>query len=317
MHSDATLRLTTRIFRRYLGALLDRGTAGRQGAAFAARGGLSAGRRSQLKPNQEQLMAHSLKSSTEAARSNRPNLSTDAIRSTKEDLAACFRMAARNGFEEGICNHFSAVVPGHDDLFIVNPYGYAFRELTASKLLVCDFKGTVIDGDGEPEATAFYIHAEIHRRLPRAKVAFHTHMPYATALSMTEGAPLIWAGQTALKFYGRTAVDENYNGLALDHREGARIAAAAGDADIVFLKHHGVLVLAPTIADAWDDLYYLERAAEVQVLAMSTGREVLPVAPQIAEAAYRQMREGDPESARAHLAAIRRQLDAEEPQYRH
>lgn len=266
-------------------------------------------------------MAHSLKGnaahSDSPAQPNRPDLSSDAIRTAREDLAACFRMAARNGFEEGICNHFSAVVPGHDDLFIVNPYGLAFRELTASKLLICDFDGTVIDGDGAPEATAFYIHAEIHRRLPRARVAFHTHMPYATALSMTDGPPLIWAGQTALKFYGRTAVDENYNGLALDHREGARIAAAAGDADIVFLKHHGVLVLAPTIAEAWDDLYYLERAAEVQVLAMSTGRTVSPVDPAIAEAAYRQMREGDAASASAHLAAIRRQLDAEEPQYRH
>lgn len=266
-------------------------------------------------------MAHSL--NVQAAHSqaailpNRPDLSTDAIRTAREDLAACFRMAARNGFEEGICNHFSVVVPGHDNLFIVNPYGYAFRELTASKLLVCDFDGNVVDGDGAPEATAFFIHAEIHRRLPRAKVAFHTHMPYATALSMTDGPPLIWAGQTALKFYGRTAVDENYNGLALDHREGARIAEATGDADIVFMKHHGVLVLAPTIAEAWDDLYYLERAAEVQVLAMSTGREVFPVDTAIAEAAYLQMRKGDADSARAHLAAIRRQLDAEEPQYRH
>jgi len=226
-------------------------------------------------------------------------------------------MAARNGFEEGICNHFSAVVPGHDDLFLVNPYGRAFREITASQLLICDFDGNVLDGDGEPEATAFFIHAEVHRRVPRARVAFHTHMPYATALSMTEGPPLVWAGQTALKFYGRTAVDEDYNGLALDATEGARIAGAVGDADIIFMKHHGVMVLAATIAEAWDDLYYLERAAEVQVLAMSTGRAVLPVDPAIAQAAYDQMREGDAESARLHLAALRRQLDAEEPQYRH
>ena len=266
-------------------------------------------------------MAHSLKPgatpATASAGPNQPKLDSDAVWEARRDLAACFRMAARYGFEEGICNHFSALVPGYDDLFIVNPYGYAFRELTASKLLICDFNGTVVDGEGEPEATAFYIHAEIHRRLPRAKVAFHTHMPYATALSMTDGQPLIWAGQTALKFYGRTAVDENYNGLALDYSEGARIAGTVGDADIVFMKHHGVLVLGPTIAEAWDDLYYLERAAEVQVLAMSTGRTVSPVDPAIAEAAYRQMREGDADSARAHLAAIRRQLDAEEPQYRH
>jgi len=77
------------------------------------------------------------------------------------------------------------------------------------------------------------------------------------------------------------------------------------------------MVLAPTIAEAWDDLYYLERAAEVQVLAMSTGRKVLAVDPAIAAETYKQMREGDSESARLHLAAVRRQLDAEEPQYRH
>ena len=225
-------------------------------------------------------------------------------------------MAARHGFEEGICSHFSAVVPGYDDLFLVNPYGYAFREITASSLLMCDYHGNVIEGEGVPEATAFYIHAELHRLLPRAKVAFHTHMPYATALSMTESDPLVWAGQTALKFYGRTAVDVDYNGLALDRSEGTRIAGVAGDADIVFMKHHGVLVLAPSIAEAWDDLYYLERAAEVQTLAMSTGRKVEPVSPKVAEATYRQMRSGTTDSARLHLASVRRQLDVEEPLYR-
>lgn len=265
-------------------------------------------------------MAHALgRSSTPSGAglgTNQPALDSDEVRQAREDLAACFRMAARHGLEEGICNHFSALVPGYDDLFLVNPYGYAFRELTASKLLVCDFHGNVVAGEGEPEATAFYIHARIHRNVPRARVAFHTHMPYATALTMTDGEPLIFAGQTALKFYGRTVYDRDYNGLALDEREGDRIAAAAGEADIVFMKHHGVLVLAPTIAEAWDDLYYLERAAQVQVLALSTGRTVQPVDPAIAEAASRQMRGGDAASARLHLASLRRTLDLEEPAYR-
>ncbi|OLP56980.1 hypothetical protein BJF92_20940 [Rhizobium rhizosphaerae] len=263
-------------------------------------------------------MAHAMTSGSTATGNgaNQPDLERAEIWQARVDLAACFRMAARRGLEEGICNHFSAVVPGYDDLFIVNPYGYAFSELTASHLLICDFHGHVVSGSGQPEATAFYIHARLHAQVPRARAAFHTHMPYATALSMTEGEPLIFAGQTALKFYGRTAVDRNYNGLALDEREGDRIAAAVGDADIVFMKHHGVMVLAPTIAEAWDDLYYLERAAQVQTLALSTGREVLPVDPAIAEAAYRQMREGDPESARLHLEAIKRRLDRDEPDYK-
>jgi ribulose-5-phosphate 4-epimerase/fuculose-1-phosphate aldolase len=262
-------------------------------------------------------MAHSLNTTALSVNAgpNQPNLETEEIWQARVDLAACFRMAARYGMEEGICNHFSAVVPGYDDLFIVNPYGYAFSELTASMLLVCDFHGNVVSGSGMPEATAFYIHARVHKNIPRARAAFHTHMPYATALSMTEGDPLIFAGQTALKFYGRTAVDRDYNGLALDESEGDRIAKAIGDADIVFMKHHGVMVCAPNIAEAWDDLYYLERACEVQTLALSTGRNVQPVAADIAQAAYLQMRDGDPESARLHLASIRRTLSREEPQF--
>ncbi|MBW1279520.1 class II aldolase/adducin family protein, partial [Escherichia coli] len=87
----------------------------------------------------------------------------------------------------GICNHLSAMVPGRDDLFLVNPYGLAFQEVTASSLLICDFHGNVVEGDGVPEATAFHIHGRLHMKLPRARVAFHTHMPNATALSMLEG----------------------------------------------------------------------------------------------------------------------------------
>ncbi|KAF1008785.1 MAG: 4-hydroxy-3-prenylphenylpyruvate oxygenase/4-hydroxy-3-prenylbenzoate synthase [Pseudomonas fluorescens] len=245
-------------------------------------------------------------------RSNPPtacrNLDTEAAIQARQALAACFQLAALHGLEEGICNHFSAVVPGYDELFFVNPYGYAFEEITASRLLVCDLAGNVIDGDGTPEATAFYIHARLHQQQPRIKAAFHTHMPNATALCLLKGSPLLWLGQTALKFYGRTAVDEDYNGLALDNREGDRIAATLGSADILFLKNHGVMVVGPTIAEAWDDLYYLERAAEVQLKAMACGRELLPVDPAVAQRAYEQMREGDPTSARAHLDSAMRRL---------
>jgi ribulose-5-phosphate 4-epimerase/fuculose-1-phosphate aldolase len=217
-------------------------------------------------------MAHALEGSGPAILRN-SDLDAEAVRAARVDLAACFRMAARLGLHEGICNHFSFVVPGRDDLFLVNPYGWAFSEMTASRLLVCDFKGNVIAGEGVPEATAFFIHARMHMNQPRAKAAFHTHMPNATALAMLEGPPLVWAGQSALKFYGRTLVDEDYNGLALDESEGDRIAASIGDADIVFMKNHGVMVVGASIAEAWDDLYYLERAAEAQRLAMSTGRK--------------------------------------------
>jgi ribulose-5-phosphate 4-epimerase/fuculose-1-phosphate aldolase len=143
-------------------------------------------------------------------------------------------------------------------------------------------------------------------------------MPNATALAMLEGPPLVWAGQTALKFHGRLTVDEDYNGLALDTDEGDRIAASlAADpaADVVFLKNHGVIVVGETIAAAWDDLYYLERACEAQRLALSTGRALKPVADDVAARTAAQMRAGDGDSARRHLASIRRVLDREAPDY--
>jgi len=260
-------------------------------------------------------MAHALDTPRTPAVLRNAVLDTPELRQARVDLAACFRMAARLGMHEGICNHLSAMVPGRDDLFLVNPYGLAFAEVTASSLLVCDFAGNVVAGEGQPEATAFHIHARLHMRHPRAQAAFHTHMPNATALAMLEGPPLLWAGQTALKFYGRTAVDEHYNGLALDETEGDRIAAAMGEADVVFMKNHGVMVVGPSIAEAWDDLYYLERAAEAQRLALSTGRPLKPVSAEIAERTYRQMRGGDAESARLHLESIKRILARQEPDY--
>ena len=258
-------------------------------------------------------MTHQLAFGADRLASNVGAVDPGALRAARVDLAACLRMAARCGFEEGICNHFSAMVPGRDDLFLVNPYGLAFAEITASSLLVCDFEGRVLEGEGQPEATAFHIHARVHQRVARARVAFHTHMPNATALSMVEGEPLAWAGQTALKFYGRVAVDDSYNGLALDEAEGDRIAATLGDADIVFMRNHGVMVTGATIAAAWDDLYYLERAAEVQIRAESTGRRLVPVPEVVARRTAAQMRGEDAEGARLHLESVKRSLMRTEP----
>jgi ribulose-5-phosphate 4-epimerase/fuculose-1-phosphate aldolase len=260
-------------------------------------------------------MAHAFEGAKAPAILRNSDLDADAVQQARIDLAACFRMAAKLGLHEGICNHLSFVVPGRDDLFLVNPYGWAFSEVTASRLLICDFEGNVVAGEGVPEATAFFIHARVHKNVPRAKACFHTHMPNATSLAMLEGPPLLWAGQSALKFYGRTVVDEDYNGLALDTAEGDRIAASIGDSDIVFMKNHGVMVIGNNAAEAWDDLYYLERAAEAQRLALSTGRPIKPVPPAMAAKTAAQMREGDRESARLHLDSVKRILAREEPDF--
>lgn len=198
----------------------------------------------------------------------------------RRELAAALRLAEKMGFSEGICNHFSVVVPGAGERYLINAYGLHWSETKPSDLLLIDGEGNVLEGEGEVEATARNIHIAGHRANPRHACILHTHMPYATAISMLEGGKLEMSHQTAARFYGRIAY-EAFGGLALDMAEGERIAEAAKanrNADIFFLANHGVTVCGPSVALAFDELYYLERAARQQVLAMSTGapRTLIP-----------------------------------------
>ena len=198
------------------------------------------------------------------------------------DLAASFHMAVANDLHEGIANHFSAVLPNGEH-FLVNPFGLHFSEITASNLIVCDFNGKVIRGDGEPSPSAHHIHAPIHRLIPRARVLMHTHQPYATALTMIADGRLEWALQTSCRFYGRVVYDNDYDGVALSESVGERMAKILSDADLMFLGNHGVITAAPTVAQAFDDLYFIERAAQTQILAMSTGRPLTQLNQEMVE----------------------------------
>ena len=130
----------------------------------------------------------------------------------------------------------------------------------------------MLAGDGEVEASALYIHGRMHVGRPDVRCILHTHMPYATALTSIEGGRLEPINQNALRFSGRIAYDDDYGGLALDAAEGDRLAAVLGSQRILFMANHGVITTGRTVAAAFDDLYYLERACQNQVLAMSTGR---------------------------------------------
>jgi ribulose-5-phosphate 4-epimerase/fuculose-1-phosphate aldolase len=228
------------------------------------------------------------------------------------DLAAALRWANRLGFGEGICNHFSMEVPGHAGHFLINPQGLHWSEVTPGDLVVVDANGRKVNGRHGVEPTAFFIHGAMHRSRPSAKCVLHTHMPYATTLTVVHGGRLEWASQNALKFHGRVAYDDNYNGLALDEAEGNRMCALAKDADVLFLANHGVIVCGPTMAAAFDDLYYLERACMLQVLAMGTGKALRIVPERVAMMTGRQMME-DSEQAELHFRALKRMLDRDEP----
>jgi ribulose-5-phosphate 4-epimerase/fuculose-1-phosphate aldolase len=212
-----------------------------------------------------------------------------AVRALRADLALALRAAARHGLAEGVCNHFSvAVGPGRDQ-FLLNPRGLQWTEVQAHDIVLVDSSGKKVGGNHEVEPTAMFIHAAVHRHARKACV-LHTHMPYATALTLTKGHALdTTLSQNAMRFHGRIAVDDHYGGLALDMREGERIARAMQGADVAFLGNHGVVVCGERIDWAFDDLYYLERACMAQVIAESTGRKVEPVDAAIAERVARQV----------------------------
>ena len=228
------------------------------------------------------------------------------------DLAAALRWANRLGLGEGICNHFSFEVPGRPGHFLINPQGLHWSEVTAGDLVVVDAAGRQVEGRHRVEPTAFFIHGAMHRSKPSAKCVLHTHMPYATTLTVVHDGRLEWVSQNSLKFYDRVAYDDQYNGLALDEAEGERMCAMAKDADVLFLANHGVIVCGPTVAAAFDDLYYLERACMLQVLAMGTGKPLRVVPERTAMKTGRQMAE-DAEQTALHFTAIRRMLDRDEP----
>lgn len=202
----------------------------------------------------------------------------DAIKDEAEwqarvDLAAAHRLAVQYGYHEGIDNHFTVLVPGHADRFLLAPFGLHWSEIRARDFLVVDFTGKVLSGEGPVEDTAFHIHAPIHAARPDVACVMHTHMPYATALSLLEEPELLMVSQNAIGFAGLMACCD-YSGFALDSGEGRRMAAALGDKTVLLLRNHGVAVTGASIADAFNTLYFFERAAMTQILAQSSGQKV-------------------------------------------
>ncbi len=239
----------------------------------------------------------------------------DPVTQARLDLTTALRAAARHGLNEGVCNHFSMTVPGRPELFLVNPQGLHWSEITPGDIVMADGEGNIIEGKHPVEPTAFYIHARLHAGKPDAAVVLHTHMPYATALTSIKDGRLEMCTQNAFRYWERIAYDEEYGGVALSNDEGERMCRAMGEKDILFLRNHGVIVSGPTVAQAYDDLYYLERAAMVQVLAMQTGRELHVISDKMAAHTAGQIA-GEAQQAFLHFESLKRMLDRDEPGWR-
>jgi len=236
------------------------------------------------------------------------------------DLAAAHRLAVTHGFHEGIFNHLTLRVPGTNDRYYQIPFGLHWSEVTASCLMEVGYDGTLLAGEGEIERSCYCIHAPIHRLLPDAAAVFHTHMPYASALARLEDPRILPIGQTELGIMDVTAYDNTYAGPAFDPAEGERLAGVIGDKKVLMMASHGIATVGTSVAEAYDLLYYAERVAQVQLYAMSSGRQLRFLPPDVIEATLAFYRKGETYGGRPpcdwHFDALKRMLDKSEPDYK-
>jgi ribulose-5-phosphate 4-epimerase/fuculose-1-phosphate aldolase len=231
------------------------------------------------------------------------------------DLAAAFRLAEHFNWHEAVANHFSLAVSPDSKRFLMNPRWRHFSRIKASDLLLLDAddKQTMERPDA-PDETAWCIHGRIHARLAHARCVLHVHPPYATALAGLADPEIKPIEQNTARFYNRIAYDLGYEGMATSEDEGERLARLLGNRKTMMLGNHGVLVAAASVAEAFDELYYLERACQTLVLAYSTGKPLNIMSDKVAE---RTARDWDlyADSAFVHFEEMKKVLDRKDPSY--
>lgn len=236
-------------------------------------------------------------------------------RQLRIDLAAAFRLAARADWHEAVNNHFSAAVSPDGRRFLVNPRWRHFGLLRASDLLLVDAADAeTMKRPDAPDPSAWSIHSAIHRRLPHARVVLHLHPPYATTLATLKDPTIKPIDQVTARFFNRMAIDLAFGGIATEEAEGERIAATIGNHSAVMMGNHGVTTVARTVAEAYDAMYFLERAARQMVLAYSTGQPLSIMSDELAEATAAEW-DAYKDAEFSHFAEMKRILDREDPSY--
>lgn len=243
-----------------------------------------------------------------------------ARRQARIDLAAAHRLCVREGFHEGIFNHLTFRVPGANDRYYQIPFGTHWSEVTASCFMEVGYDGVLKAGEGLIERSCYAIHAPIHRIAQHAGAVFHTHMPFASALTRLEDQRILPIGQTELAISMHTAYDDSYGGPATDPAEGERLAGVIGSKKVLMMANHGVATVAPTISEAYDLLYYVERVAQVQIYAMWTQRSLHVLPQNVIDDTIEEFRQMQPYGGRKphvwHFEALKRSLDKTEPDYK-
>jgi ribulose-5-phosphate 4-epimerase/fuculose-1-phosphate aldolase len=237
-------------------------------------------------------------------------------RQLRIDLAAAFRLIADFGWHESVGNHLSAAATPDGRRFLLNPRWRHFALIRASDLMLLDaLDSSVMGRPDAPDPSAWTIHGSIHRSVPSARVILHCHPPYATALACLKDPSIKPIDQNTARYFDVAALDLDFGGIADDAAEGARLAALLGNRPILIMGNHGVTVTAPTVAQAFEDLYFLERAAKTLMLAYASGQPLNILSDEIAKRtadgwrAYEGM-------AFSHFEQLKTMLDRKDPSYR-
>ncbi|MGJ4946463.1 class II aldolase and adducin N-terminal domain-containing protein [Bradyrhizobium sp. HKCCYLS1011] len=231
------------------------------------------------------------------------------------DLAAAFRIIAKLGIHEAVANHFSAAVSADGRRFLMNPKWRHFSRIKASDLVLFDLdEGDCIKDRADVDPTAWSIHGQMHRQLPQARVVMHLHPPFATTIAALADPQIKPIDQNTARYFNRLAIDDSYAGMADSEQEGARLAGLLGDKSRLMMGNHGVLVIANTVGEAFDDIYTLERACQILVQAYATGQPLKVLPDAIAEHTAQDW-EQITDFSIAHFEEMKRCLDAEDPSY--
>ena len=238
------------------------------------------------------------------------------INELKQDLAAAFRWTARLNMNEGIANHFSVCLPNSND-FYVNGSGLHFSSIKASDMVLVE-QDKVEEIKKKPELvdpTALNIHGTIHKKVPHARCILHVHSKYATALSALKDPILKPIDQNTMRFYNRVAIYNDFGGLGFEE-ESNKMASAIGNNHSMLLANHGILTVGQTVAEAFDELYYFEKACETYITALSTNQKLNIVSSKVAEKTAQEWENYPVNMGQQHLNEIKKILDKEEPNYK-
>ncbi len=206
------------------------------------------------------------------------------LEALREDLAAAFRITAQMGWSESVGNHFSAAVSADGKQFLLNRKWQHFASIKPQDLMLLDADDAdVMNRPEAPDASAWTIHGTVHRQCPTARVIIHCHPPHATALATLADPRMLPLDNNTARFFNRLAIDQGFGGIADEAEEGLRLAAALGNKKTLLMGSHGITCTGPTVAEAFEDLYFFEKAAQTLLLAYASGQPLNVLSDEVAE----------------------------------